>query len=128
MGTSSTSPARTMSQPIMVSRRSHLSARAPASGPSNTFGTAVIANVIPTCSGPYCATRKASATWWTRSPNRLTSWPTHSSEKFALRAKRRYGDCARSRGGAPGRPGNATPGPAAGTASGGVPIGPAGAS
>src|SRR5205085_1713155 len=89
-------------------------------GPSNTFGTAVIAKVMPTSRGPYWATRKASATWWTRSPKRLTSWPTQSSEKFALRANRRYGDCARSR--------TATPAPAAGAASGGEPIGPAGAS
>ena len=78
-GMVSTNAARMRSAAIIVRRRSQRSASAPAHGPKITFGTAMAAIVKPTFSGvPRVATRKPSATWWIRSPIRLTSWPHHS--------------------------------------------------
>ena len=89
-GTSTTSPARTRSQAIIVTRRSQRSTSAPASGPSRTLGTAVAAKTSPTSSAlPRCSTRTPSATWCTRSPKNETSWPTHRRLKLRLRTSAR---------------------------------------
>ncbi len=92
-GTTSTTAARSRSLTTMTSFWSQRSTNVPAIGPRRRFGSVAATKTNPTAIGELVAwrTRKASATWWTRSPNRLISWPTHSAENDPFRASRTYG-------------------------------------
>ncbi len=76
-------------------------------GLSIRLGSVAATNARATAMGePVTAnTSVASATWWTRSPNRLMSWPVHRAVNDELRTSRTYG-CRRARsmiGGTAGR-------------------------
>ncbi len=91
-----TSAARRMSETTSTCFWSQRSTYAPAIGENRRFGIVETRNVIATARGESVIsnTKAMSASWLTRSPNRLMSWPTHRAENEPLRASRMYG-CAR---------------------------------
>ena len=92
-GTSSTSDARRMSDTTRTCFWSQRSTRAPATGENSRFGRLPATNTSATWSGDFVVsnTKYRSASWFTRSPNMLISWPTHSAENEPLSASRTYG-------------------------------------
>src|SRR4029079_3477790 len=92
-GITRTNAARSRSLTIITSRWFQRSTYAPATGESRRFGSVAATKTNATESGESgtVATRNVSATWWTRSPKRLISWPVQSAENEPLSARRTYG-------------------------------------